>query len=278
MVLRLAPDLPILWRTPSSVQVGSRAVAVLDDVTDGEARLVAALAAGISESGFAMTARTAGVSPERAAALLERLSPALTEPGRDAATPGRAAVLGDSPLARAVAGLLSASDALCAPDDAGLVVLVGDWVLAPSDHAPWLNRDVPHVPALVAERSVEVGPFVEPGDGPCLYCVHLARTDADAAWPALATQLLGRPGRELDGLARAEVAAFVARRVLERLAGVRHPAVSWRIEGDGEVSATEWARHPDCRCAVPAGTDWAAAPTPAIPVAPRTASAVDVPA
>lgn len=274
MVLRLAGDLPILWRSPSSVQVGSEALAVVDDVTDGDTRLIAALASGVSESGFAMMARSAGVSEQRRDELLATFAPALAA----SATPGveRVAVLGDSALARSIAGLLAASGPLVAPEDAGLVVLVGDWVLAPADHTTWLNRDVPHVPVLAAERSVAVGPFVEPGDGPCLYCVQLARADDDDAWPALATQLLGRPAPELDVLARTEAAAFAARRVVERAAGRRFGGRSWRLDAAG-VSERTWRQHPDCRCAAPAGIDWAAAPHRAAPAAPTTATGVDAP-
>ncbi len=218
MVLKLDPRYPILWRTPSSVQVGSEAAAVLEEVSDGDARLLAALAAGVSESGYAMIARTAHVSPERAEGILSSLSPVLAAPR---ATPSAvAAVMGDSALARDLAGLLSASGALGDPAQASVVVLVAGAVIAPADHLRWLNRDVVHVPVLAAEQSVEVGPFVVPGAGPCLYCVQLARTDDDPAWPAVATQLLGRPAPEPDPLARAEVAVFASRRVLDQLAGV----------------------------------------------------------
>jgi hypothetical protein len=276
MVLKLDPRYPILWRSPSSVQVGSEGVAILEEVSDGDARLLAALAAGVSESGYSMMARSAGVSSERADDILSLLSEALERPTPP--LPMRAAVLGDSELGRAIAGLLAASGALCDAADAGLVVLVGDGVLAPADHTPWLSRDVPHVAVLAAETSVTVGPFVEPGSGPCLYCVHLARADDDEAWPALATQLLGRPATQLDPLARTEVASFVARTVLRRLEGAPGDGTSWRLDGRGGVSARTWARHPDCRCAAPPGTDWAAAPDPGVRAAPTTASAVGAPA
>lgn len=265
MVLRLDPRLPILWRTPSSVQVGADpAVAVLDEVSEGDARVLAALVAGVSGSGLEMLARTAGVGDGRREELLARLAPALLGPTRGA--PGAAAVLGDSALARAIAGLLAASDALAAPDDAGLVVLVGDWVLAPADHLTWLNRDVPHLPVVVSESAVTVGPLVEPGVGPCLNCVQLAHVDADAAWPAVAAQLLGREPRGLPALELTEAAAFVARRVLDRVRGSREYGTSWRLEGEG-VTALVWERHPECRCATPAATDWTA---PTAPPASRT--------
>lgn len=274
MVLRLAPDLPMLWRTPSSVQFGSgHPVVVVDEVGDGETRLLGALAAGISESGYAMLARSAKVAPEDADRLLDRVGPALEVPSPAA---GRVAVMGDSGLARAIAGLLG--DALVTPGEADLVVLVADWVVGPADHTRWLNRDVPHLPVVVAERRIGVGPFVDPGASPCLYCVHLARTDRDPAWPAIATQLWGRAPRELDRTTVAETAAFVARRLAERVAGHRLPGEAWELDERGAVSATRWERHPGCRCAAPQGTDWPDAPDPVRHVAPTTVTAVAVPA
>jgi hypothetical protein len=263
MVLRLDPGWPMLWRSPSSVQFGSdEPLVVLKEVSEGEDRLIAALAAGVSETGFAMLAESLEVSPDRSEALLGALASVLA---RESLAPPRvAAVLGDSALARGIAGLLSASGGLGAAEDASVVVLVADWVVTPADHLRWLNRDVPHLPVVVAERAVTVGPLVEPGVGPCLHCVHLARLDEDAAWVAIATQLLGREPRELGSLEVAEAAAFATRRVLARLtgggAGAGEVGMSWRLGEGGAVSARKWERHPDCRCATPEGTDWAAAP------------------
>lgn len=277
MVLRLDPGLPMLWRSPTSVQFGAdEPAAVLSEVTEGEDRLLAALAAGVSETGFAMLADSLGVSAERSQALLEALAPVLA---RETALPPQvAAVLGDGALARAIAGLLSASDALGSVEDAALIVLVADWVVSPADHLRWLNRDVPHLPVVVGDRGATVGPVVEPGVGPCLYCVHLARVDEDPAWTAIATQLLGRAGRAVGALEAAEGAAFVARRVLERLAGGGVNGMSWRLDAGGAVSVRAWGRHPDCRCAAPPGTDWAVVPDLADRAAPTKESAVGVPA
>ena len=270
MVLKLAGDLPMLWRTPSSVQFGSREpVVVIEGVGDGETRLLGALAAGISESGFAMLARTARVGAEDADRLLRELAPAMeTVP----ATRSRVAVMGDSLLARTVAGLLGES--LSEPEHADLVVLVADWVIAPADHLRWLNRDVPHLPVVVAERTVGVGPFVVPGLSPCLYCVHLARSDRDPAWPAVATQLWGRAPRELGRTEVAETAAFVVRRIIE---GPGESGTAWEVGPEG-VSATRWSRHPGCRCAAPPGSDWADALDRGLRDAPSSGPAAAVPA
>lgn len=273
MVLRIDPELPVVWRSPSSVQIGvDPALAVLEGVTDGDARLLAALAAGVSPSGFDMLARSAGVGAAAAERLLDDVRPALA--GDPAVPHGfTVGVLGDSVLARTIAGLLDEAGARAEPDAASLVVLVADWVVAPIDHFSWLSRDVPHVAVVTGERAVTVGPFVEPGLGPCLYCVHLARTDADPAWPAIATQLMGRQARDLGRLATAEVAAFALRRLQARRSDGPGAPMSWRIDDRGGVSVSRWAPHPDCRCAAPAGTDWAAAPTNAPLDATRTVTA-----
>jgi hypothetical protein len=276
VVLRLDPGWPLLWRSPSSAQFGSDEPAVvLDEVSEGEDRLIAALAAGVSESGFAMLAESLEVSPERSQALLDALAPVLA---RETESPSRvAAVLGNSALARSIAGLLSASDALGPVEDADLVVLVADWVVTPADHLHWLNRDVPHLPVVTSERAVTIGPLVEPGLGPCLYCVHLARVEEDPAWTAIATQLLGREGRELGPLEIAEAATFATRRVLDRLSGDGEVGMSWRLRG-GAISSRKWGRHPECRCATPEGTDWAAVPDHVDRDAPTTVSTVGAPA
>lgn len=275
MVLRLASDLPLLWRTPSSVQFGSdHPVAVIEDLTEAEDRLLATLATGISESGFAMLARSLEVEEDVAERLLRAVAPAL-EQDADPTPAGRAAVLGRSPLAGAIARMLDSAGALASPDESSLVVLTADWVIAPADHLRWLNRDILHLPVVVSERSVTVGPLVEPGLSPCLHCVHRHRIDADPSWTAVATQLLAREPRDLDPLDVAETASFVARRVLARLRGEPGGGMSWRLAADG-ISSRVWRRHPDCRCAAPEGTDWATAPDRAPRAAPRRVSAAAV--
>lgn len=271
MVWRLDPDLPVLWRSPSSLQVGTDPrLAVVDDLPRGAERLVAALAAGVSVGGWDLAVASAGVAPTDAARVRDALTPALV-PDSAAGSPsaGRAArarVYGESTLARSIAGLLATSGALApeaAPPD--LVVLVGDWVLAPADSARFLRRDIPHLPVLVTERAVSIGPVVEPGRGPCLHCIDLARRDDDPAWPALAAQLLGRPPRDVPRLEAAEATALAARVILSRLASGSTDvddagASAWRLDRDGSVSERRWRRHPECRCAAPPGSDWADAP------------------
>jgi hypothetical protein len=277
MVLKVEAGVPLVWRSPSSLQFGvDEPLVVLDDVDEGTERLVAALVGGVSRSGFDMMARSAGLAAEAARVLLDRLEPVLESPATTGT--GRVLVTGDGPLADELRQVLEAEGVLAAPDESApdLAVIVAGWVISPEDHGSWLRRDIPHLPVVIGDGGVTVGPLVEPGDGPCLYCMQLARTEADPAWPAIATQLWSRPSPTLTRLAVAETAAFAARRVLERMTTGPGDAVSWRL--NGAVSSRAWTRHAACRCAAPAESDWAPAADPVAPPATRRAAAVAVPA
>ncbi len=264
-------------------------IVVLDDIDEGTERMVAALVSGISQSGLDMMARSLGVPGDAVPALVEKLTPVL---GNHASpSPARVAVRGTGSLADELRRLLDDEGVLAASDEGSpdLAVIVAGWLVAAEDHGAWLRRDIPHVPVIVGDAGVTVGPFVEPGSGPCLYCVQLTMTDADRAWPAIATQLWSRQAPALSRLATAEAAAFAARRIRERLAagasamaastGASAGATSWRIAArDGAVSPRAWTRHAACRCAAPAESDWASAAEPATPSSTRTASADAVPA
>jgi len=280
MVLKVAADVPLVWRSPSSLQFGvDRPLVVLDGMDEGTERLIAALVGGISPSGFDMMVRSAGLASEEAAELLTRLEPVLD---RETAAPAaRVAVGGDGPLADQLRQVLQSEGVLAAPGDAplDLAIIVAGWVIAPEDHGSWLRRDIPHLPVVICDGAVTIGPFVEPGSGPCLYCMQLTRTDDDPAWPAIATQLWNRSTPAMTPLAVAEAAAFTARRVLERVSFGPGNATSWSLAvTDGSVSSRAWTRHALCRCAAPAESDWAPAADPADRSATTRAAAVAVPA
>jgi bacteriocin biosynthesis cyclodehydratase domain-containing protein len=286
MVLRIDPGIPMVWRTPTSVQFGVDVPRlVLGEVTQAYERMLAALDAGVSPSGWQMLARDAGLDPGEAERLLARLAPVMTSDPRPPAhrvlVTGEGALAGELAAQLADAGLLAGTG----DPDPDLVVLVASWVITPEDHGAWLRRDIPHLPIVALDGSVTVGPFVEPGRGPCLYCVHLSRVDADPAWPAIATQLWGRPSPALTRTAVAATAAFAARRIRARLdAGPADTAVAWRLadgglaDDAGAITSQERRRHPRCSCAAPSESDWAPAADHEIPRATTTATAVRVPA
>lgn len=164
------------------------------------------------------------------------------------------AVGGSSPFVPELGALLGAcgirvqsADEATSPD---LAVVSGHHVLAPALHAHWLRRDVPHLPVLFTDRAVLLGPVVEPGTGPCLLCLELHRRDADPAWPAIASQLLGRDGTSESPLTGREAVAAAARLVLNRLSsGPTTSTDSLRIDAaTGHRSVRSWPPHPECGC------------------------------
>lgn len=276
MVLKLDPRLPLLWRSPTAVQLGVDPAAVrIESVTELQERMLAALVVGVSAPGLTML--SGGRTAERDE-LLQLVEPALLrDSGREMSS---VAVTGEGALAEAIASVLagsgihvlaSARAADVADSGADVAVAVGDYVLAPELHGVWLRRDVPHLPVVLTDNAVTVGPMVEPGSGACLLCLELHRRDEDAAWPALATQLLGRRSRAASAALVAEAAAAASRAVLDRLARGTSDPDSIRIDGaSGERALRRWEAHPDCGCrgipaaAVPVrssrrGTGWASA-------------------
>lgn len=280
MVLRLNPSIPLVWRDPTTLQLGvDPLIVVVPEVTPGIERLIAVLTAGVSETGYPMLAGTFGVTPRQADRLLAALDRCLLlEP--TVAHRRRAAVLGDGPLAHGIARVL---------DEAGLrttelehpqlIVLVGDRVIAPAEHRGWLQRDIPHLAVVTSDAAITIGHIVEPGVTACLHCLDLHRRDADPAWPAIATQLAMLAAPAPHPLRTASAIAHAARIVAERLGdGATCVARELRITGDGdELSERLAAPHPDCRCATRPESDWAPADDPAVPRPTRRARASAAP-
>ncbi len=298
MTLRLDPALPLVWRTPEDLQVGAAApVAVFERAGDVEAGLIAALRHGVSLTTLVTIGSGLDASPERVHEVVERLAPAFVgepSPSASRGDHGRAdaavrrtrtvAVDGTGPLADLIAANLAAfghfvlrleppapggapaSTDLPEPD---LVVIVAAWAVTPARHLPWLRRDLPHLAVVSDDAGIRVGPFVEPGRGPCLRCLDLAARDADAAWPVIAAQLAGRPAPADTSRLRFDAAALAATvvddRFSEQLEGrpapdaassARHDLTAASVRFDRRGSSGRrlaHAEHPACGCRAPAG-------------------------
>lgn len=249
MILRLDPRHPMLWRTPSSLQFGADPTLLrLDEVTQTQERLLAALAVGVGRSGLTMIA---GGREDLVDRLLAALEPVLSGPPVET---GRVvSVSGTGPIVRPLSETLQALGVRLVDAPVGaarpeLAVLVHGYVIPPTLHGMWLRRDVAHLPVVLSDGGVSIGPLVEPGAGPCLLCIELHRRDADRAWPAIAAQLLGRTPPASAALAL-EAAALAARTVLDRLDHGPGQPISVRIDAaTGERQEREWLPHPECGC------------------------------
>ena len=172
----------------------------------------------------------------------------------------------------AEAGIRVTVSAAPSDDPCDLGIAVGHYVLDPVAYGFWLRRDLPHLPVIFGDGDATVGPLVEPGSTPCLYCLEHYRRDLDASWSAIASQLWGRRSAAETPLVSGEVAAMVSRMAVSRLrmtgvemtglesGGVPRlgPAAgaSFRIDAEtGGVTRREWMPHPECGCtgAFPSG-------------------------
>jgi len=273
MALALDPRIQRVWRTPDCLQFGvEHPVLVLDGVSAADERMLAALACGVTREGLRLLARRAGAPPGAEARLLERVAPVLTRDdgsasgdGRPPGQPPLVVLDASGPTASAVArmladagvevrGGLSWQDA--ALDRAEAAVIVGSYAIEPRRSARWLRRDVPHLPIVFGDGGVTLGPVVRPGAGPCLRCVDLHRTDADPAWPAMATQLHTLPPPGEDAIVASLAGARAAALVLAAVAAARGRSsaspplgVSWRLPtGSAEWVSDATEPHPECGC------------------------------
>ncbi|TDW30926.1 bacteriocin biosynthesis cyclodehydratase domain-containing protein [Cryobacterium psychrophilum] len=268
MLIQLNPRLPLVWRTPDTIQVGiDRPVVVVTGVTVALEAVITGLRAGVPLSGALLLGREAGASAAAVTRLIEQLAPALV----DHSTPGTGAsgtsaarptviVDGVGPTAERLGGLLQelglvdASAALPANTQPSLAVLIGHYVLQPDRHTHWLRRDVPHLPVIYGDAGVRIGPLVQPGSGPCLVCVELEHVDLDPAWPALACQLVRRAAATETPRLSIEVAARVAVLAHDLLGNeAEHPAslLGGSVVIDaatGEVRRRVHLAHARCAC------------------------------
>lgn len=266
MVLKLDPRYPLAWRSPTSMQLGfTRDPLVIDDVTPAAERIIAALVAGVSRTGLDMIGRQAGAGSDEVQRLLDLVEPALERAPTETLPP--VTLLGEGATADAIAGLLAAAGhAVDRPRDAGrapgagvagdglgparagrdgLGVIVAGYAVRPDVARAWLRSDRPHLAVVLGDEGAAVGPLVVPGRTACLLCLAHHATDADPAWPALATQLHGRVSTADTQLLAAQVAVVVGRVVREFPDGMGEVLA---IEPTGISGARPLPPHPLCGC------------------------------
>ena len=259
MVLKLDPRFPLVWRSPSSLQFGvDPAIVTLHDVSETMERLVSALVSGVGLPGLTMLARGRLAERDELLRLVEPVLLPESAPSKGTVDPVDpvapvVAVTGSGRTAEAIAATLHGDGARVVAaethDRPHLAVAVAHHVLPPELHGHWLRRDVPHLPVVITDSAVVIGPLVRPGDGPCLHCLELHHRDADPAWPAIAAQLLGRRSHAESATVASEAAAVVARIVVGWAAGADVGRASIRVDAaTGQRTERTWSAHPDCGC------------------------------
>lgn len=138
-----------------------------------------------------------------------------------------------------------------APD---VVVVVFDEVADSVRTVRLMVEGVPHLVVTVREGDVVVGPFVLPGQTPCITCLDCRRTELDPLWPRVRDQLrdaaVQLPPAQESSTAAAS-GALASAQVLAHLDGRRPVTAGACIEvsaPDAVPRLREWSMHPDCGC------------------------------
>lgn len=251
MSVRIDPQVPLVWRTPTTVQLGVDDVRLVTDVTPPEEHLLHALRTGATRGTLTAVGHERGLSDADIDEFLSRLAPAL-EAQPEPPPPAPVRVIGTG----ATADILRSRLADRVTDDvAPIGVIVTHFVVDPLESVRWLSRDIVHLPVVFTDVGVRVGPLIVPGAGPCLHCLERERADADPAWPAIATQLT-RASSPLDAGRFARDAAVETMRLLrefERSGVPPLPAISVTIAPHAAQTVCVHRPHPSCGCRSPEG-------------------------
>lgn len=263
MTLRLDPRVPVVWRSPSSLQFGvDRPRLVLEQLGALDEVLISALRGGAPRERLLSLARQSGGDAAHVRALLDTLDAVLLPSTPVTTRPqGHVLVDGTGPCADAMlaelerVGVSTSPGPDAAAAEPALVILIAQYALPPRRYGHWLRADVPHLPIVFGDSGVRVGPLVLPGAGPCLFCIDLEHTDRDPAWPALASQLVDRtaPGQTEQ---TARLAAVLCGELITAALGGAGPSgaagrwstASVHIAVDAWISCDQHAPHPDCGC------------------------------
>lgn len=271
----LNPATPVLSRPDGTVQVGwdpRRAVVVHPPpglATAVLADLLRALQAAPTVAELAALAATQGTDTVLVTDLLAHLlADGIITKADTAATPSAAIrVHGDGPLADLLLSALRCSGARlshtmrthASATTADLAVLTDYLVADPRVVRDLHDAGTAHLPVRVRDGAGLIGPLVIPGVTSCLRCADLHRSDADPAWPAIATQLcrtVGSADRPTI-LGTAALALREIHQVLRALPGgagaqLEPPStLDTTLEFDvtaGTVAARRWTWHPKCTC------------------------------
>lgn len=256
---KLNSDLPLLWRTPTSFQIGtSPAEVIVERVYPGEERFLSALQAGISDASLDAVVEECGLSKDQADSFLSTLSPAFGS--YDPQPSLRIALDGSGPFIDSLGLMLIGmghrvirASALTA-GKCELAIVVGDFVLDPHRTSDWLRREIPHLPIVFGDRTIDIGPVIsprhpEPQHSPCYHCIELHRHDSDSAWVAIASQLINVCSPVQNPLLCSEVASIVGRWIHNpERESLRSNQILTLVASTGAISTTEYLLHPDCAC------------------------------
>lgn len=267
-MVRLRPTALPVRRAPGEVQFGMSPAhgIVLAGLTESESELLLSLSESAGTGRDVTLSERFGVPLERVVDFIGALrNHGLLVPDTIAAGTHRLCVPGRGIVVDLVREHLeSGGDMVIDPDptDLGtvdLVVLCGRDAIAPDEGAACQRARIAHLPVVLRDGEVIIGPLIHPGVSACLRCLDLHRRDRDHAWPRILSQITTPSsdlGISVDAVpAQANtVAALVAMLARESLTTQQvTTGVSWQVSLPWpEVRTRVWTPHPHCDCLRPA--------------------------
>lgn len=271
-MVRLRPTALPVRRAPGEVQFGMSPThgIVLAGLTESESELLLSLSESAGTARDVTLSERFGVPLERVVDFIGALRDhGLLVPDTISAGTHRVCVPGRGIVVDLVRERLeSGGDMVIDPDQtdlgaADLVVLCGRDAIAPHEGAACQRARTAHLPVVLRDGEVIIGPLIHPGVSACLRCLDLHRRDRDHAWPRILSQIttpssdLGISVDAVPAQANA-VAALVAMLARESLTTQQvTTGVSWQVSLPWpEVRTRVWTPHPHCDCL---------RPTPSVP-------------
>lgn len=255
---QLPPDIPLLWTSPTSIQVGvDPPLATLEDIPPTATPLLHALMAGTSASGVSMLARLHGVDPLWADEMVTALQPAFHTPS-PTPLPNWEVWSGSEAASRLVRVMRLTTGHVTVPETINEATVVsGDVVVLVSDylhHPHWVNHlmrhSVPHIPVVFSDQTLSVGPLIVPGRTPCLICSETTRRDTTAHWLEVSSQLWEKasPLHREDHVGMAWALVLLTRfGVGDASAAGGTTRIVFR-PATGELHHETLLAHPECSC------------------------------
>lgn len=263
MVLKLNPDIPAVWLSPQTLRFGFDApLLVLEELNTGEEKLVALLQHGTTSAAYRMLAERLGVSAESAETLLRALNPLFLP--FQAPPPVTTRLIGDPALIDAFSALFpkELEEGEVGParrkDQAQLplTVSLSRFLAFSSLGQEPLSNNIPHLPIVLGDQSVWVGPVILPGIVPCLFCIERAEVEREPHLATMIVQLLEPRTQANDPALLRFAAALTAERISSFRLG-KASNVACRITVSGHQQFTEYGFSSECLCsrAIELGTE-----------------------
>lgn len=131
-----------------------------------------------------------------------------------------------------------------------LLVPLGSQVLPPRLNSYFLQQNFNFLPVLARDGGWLIGPLTVPGLSQCSTCLDLYLSEADPAWPTLATQLLCQPVAASSQSVATHCINIVAQVVASFFSGSDHWLGRYLEFSQADLvgSTQVLSPHPECGC------------------------------